>query len=158
MGVKPENFVELANPVSSEYAVFRKSILPELLDFFARNKTVAFPQRVFEIGRVLELDSSRPYGYVSRYMLCVAISDAKVDFNEIKRYLDAFALNSGISYKLKKHDFPWLEKGIGAEIFVGSKSIGFIGEVSKQVRENFGLTAKVAAFELELFEEPNYFD
>jgi phenylalanyl-tRNA synthetase beta chain len=139
--------VEIANPVSSNYTVFRKHIFPELLELFARNKHNAYPQRVFEIGRCVVMDKGSSTGVSEPLHLCVAVT-GDTNFTQIKSVLDAITLNMGIEYRMKKTKLPFLNAGRCAEIEVNGKK-GFVGEVSNSARKEFDLPKTTTVLEIE---------
>jgi len=149
LDIEKEQFVEIANPVSENYAVFRKRLFPELLDFLSKNKHCAFPQKIFEIGKVLQLDEKSETGVSERDTLCVAISGKEADFNQIKSALDAISGILGMEFSLRETTLQFLAKGRRAEITAGEKK-GFIGELSRETAREFGLEQPTAALEIEI--------
>ncbi len=149
MLLSSEEFVELENPLSNEFAVFRKSIIPELLDFLAKNKHCAYPQQIFEVGKVLHLNENSETGVEEKNVVCIALSGKEANFNEIKRFLDALCCALSWKYELKRAEHKAFKKGLCAVIKAGDKQ-GIIGEISKDVLQNFGLKMPVAVLELEL--------
>ncbi len=143
-----KNFVELANPVSKEWGVFRKKIIPEHLEFLQKNKRYEFPQKIFEIGNTLELDSKKETGVKENESVCITLSDKSTDFNKIKSHLDSLCKAFAWNYSLTKKDLELFEKGKSAEIKIGLNR-GIIGIVSKKTMEKFGLKEKTAVLELE---------
>jgi phenylalanyl-tRNA synthetase beta chain len=143
-----EEFVEIANPVSLNYSVLRKRLAPQLLDFLSKNKDKEFPQRIFEIGSCLELDSACENGVKQSNRVCVVSSHSNVNFTEIKSFLVSLCSYLGVECVVKKKIFPFMNDN-SAEIIVNGKK-GFIGELKKEVVDAFGLRKPVALFEFEL--------
>src|SRR3989338_4861660 len=56
MGLPEGKIVEIENPVSSNWSVFRDKLLPNLLEFFAYNKNQEYPQNIFEVGDIVLFD------------------------------------------------------------------------------------------------------
>tara|TARA_Y100000310_G_scaffold345859_1_gene471625 strand:+ start:19016 stop:20662 length:1647 start_codon:yes stop_codon:yes gene_type:complete len=144
-----EELVEISNPVSSNWEVMRKKLVPELLDFLSKNKHAEYPQRIFEIGTTLAIDAKKEEGVDQSYNLGIAISDPRANFTLAKSILDAVCNNLNIEYSLKEIGVDFLEKGKSGEIKT-SKGKGFIGEMDKQALSNFGLSTKTIVIELEL--------
>ncbi|MCD6478835.1 MAG: phenylalanine--tRNA ligase subunit beta [Candidatus Diapherotrites archaeon] len=142
-------FVELENPLSSEYCVFRQSIVPELLDFLSKNKHCAYPQKIFEVGRVVRPKLSEETRVEEKDVLCVAITHKDANFNEIKACLDAICKAMDWHYEMVRAEHAAFKKGLCAYIRLGSKR-GIIGEISEKVLANFNLKVPVAVLELEL--------
>ena len=55
IGFEKESFVEIANHVSLEWALLRKRILPEHLEFLAKNKRYEYPQKIYEVVKTVKL-------------------------------------------------------------------------------------------------------
>ena len=149
LDAEKERFVEIANPVSENYAVFRKRLFPELLDFLSKNKHCAYPQKIFEIGKTLEIDEKSETCVRERETLCVAISGKEADFNQAKSILDGIAGAVWMKYALRETSLPFLAKGRRAEITAGQKK-GIIGEVSREAAREFGLEQPAAVLEIEI--------
>ncbi|MAG21883.1 MAG: phenylalanine--tRNA ligase subunit beta [Candidatus Diapherotrites archaeon] len=144
-----EKFVEIENPMSENYAIFRKRLFPELLEFLSKNKHNSYPQKIFEVGKTLELDAKSETGVNEKNTLCIILIGKGAEFNTIKSVLDAITSNKGETYSLKETQLPFLEKGKQAELALGKRK-GFIGEVSKSTLNKFGLEQKTVVLELEI--------
>ncbi len=143
-----EEFVEINNPLSNNYEIFRKRLLPNLLMFLAKNKDKEFPQKIFEIGSCLELNSKEDNGVKQSNHICVVSSHSNTNFTEIKSILVSLCAYLGFSLTVKKKQFAFLEEN-SAEIIVNGKK-GFIGELKKEVEEKFSLKKPVIVLEFEL--------
>ncbi len=143
-----EEFVEIANPVSTSYEILRKRLAPQLLEFFAKNKNQEYPQRIFEIGSCLAVDSKAENGIKQSNNLCVALTHSNANYTEIKSHLDSLCKYLGLKNEVKKKQFAFFSEN-SAEVIIGNKK-GFIGEVKKEVLDNFGLRKPVVLFEIEL--------
>lgn len=142
-------FVELGNPMSSNWAILRKRLFPELLNFLAKNKSNSFPQKIFEIGTVLSLDDSTENGVHQSTNLCVVISHSDTNFTEIKSHLCSLLSQLGLSFSLSKISHPAFSENV-AQIIINGRP-GIIGEISPKTLSNFGLNKPVTIFEFELF-------
>ena len=49
--------VEIENPVSKNWNVFRTWIIPSLTEFLSKNTHREYPQTVFEVGEVVLFDA-----------------------------------------------------------------------------------------------------
>jgi phenylalanyl-tRNA synthetase beta chain len=148
MQMASDNFVEIANPVSTNFEILRKRLAPQLLDFFSKNKGAAFPQRIFEIGTCLSLDDKAEHGVRQSTNICVALTHSNVNFTEAKSFLATLCKYMGAELSVKKKSFPFFGEN-SAEIIVNGKK-GFLGEIKPEVIEAFGLRKPVALFEFEL--------
>lgn len=143
-----DSFVEIENPVSSNYAVLRKRLMPQLLSFISKNKDVEFPQKIFEIGTCLKLDEKSDNGVKQTTNVCILLTHTNVDFTQIKSVLSTLCDYLGFSFEIKKEKMPFLGEN-SAKIIINGKN-GFIGELSKEVEENFGLKKPAVILEFEL--------
>jgi phenylalanyl-tRNA synthetase beta chain len=155
MNLKENKIVEIENPISSSWSVFRNWILPSLLEFLSNNKHVEYPQKIFEIGNAVVMDETKETKTKDVKKIACAIADTKASYEDISSVLDSFLSSLGISYKLKPIKHESFIEGRVAGIFLEDKEIGFIGEVSPSVLENWKLEMPVAAFEIEL--EPIFY-
>jgi phenylalanyl-tRNA synthetase beta chain len=151
IGLKDQQFVEIANFVSTNYQIFRRHLFPELLEFLAKNKNQQYPQRIFEIGKTLELDAKADNGTKEARKVSAIMSASKTNFTEIKSVLDAIANGRGFKYSLKESNLPFLEKGKAAEILANGKTIGFVGELNRGILANFSLGTNSTMLEIEVF-------
>lgn len=149
LDVEKEKFVELANPMNENYTVFRKRIYPELLQFLSENKHYAFPQKIFELGKTLDLDPKAETGVSEKNRLCIALSGKGAEFTVTKGVLDTIADNFGLKYTLKENNDTTFETGKSAIINIGGKK-GILGEISKKTKQNFGIEQATAILEMEI--------
>ncbi|MDD3083736.1 MAG: hypothetical protein PHP82_01815 [Candidatus ainarchaeum sp.] len=115
---------------------------------FSKNKGVEFPQRVFEIGACVLPDSTSPTGVRQTMNICIASTHSNVNFTEIKSVLVFVCNYMGLECVVQKKAFPFLNEN-SVEIVINGKK-GFIGELKKEVVDNFGLRKPVALLEFEL--------
>ncbi len=149
LDAEKEQFVELANPVSLSYTVFRKHLFPELLDFLAANKHYAYPQKIFELGKTVELEPKSETAVAEKTKLCIALCGKEAEFTVIKSVLQAIAEHLGLQYELQELNNAAFVAGKSAAIKIGNKK-GLLGEVSKAVLQNFGLQMPTAVLEMEV--------
>lgn len=148
--LKENDFVEIANPVSSNYSVFRKKIFPELLEFLAKNKNARFPQKIFEIGRTIQVDELAESNVRENTSVCLAISHSSANYSEAKSIFEAIAKNNLIEFELKKTKHNSFIQGRSVEIISNKKTIGLIGEINPQVLQNFGIEVPATIIEFEI--------
>ncbi|MFH8108439.1 MAG: phenylalanine--tRNA ligase subunit beta [Candidatus Aenigmatarchaeota archaeon] len=150
MNLKEEKVAEIENIISENWCVFRNWLLPSLMEFFANNQHVEYPQKIFEVGDVVLIDKKQETRTRDVRKLAVAIADSKVSYDDIIAVLDAFMSLVGAKYKLKASKHPSFIEGRTAEILVKGKAIGIIGEIHPSVLENWKLEMPIAAFEIDL--------
>jgi len=152
------NLVELKNPLSREQKYLRNSLIPSLLKNIQNNKNYLKPGeeiRIFEVGKIFQ----RPRQ--EEKMLTGAISgDDK--FYEAKGVVDLLLQKLGIAnvwyddYQASPKDSSsdWWQPGRCAEIKIGQREIGFLGEIKKEPKAaifdfNFSLLQKLFSEEHE---------
>ncbi len=138
--------VKIKNPVSNEYTALRSSLLPGLLEVLSKNKEVAYPQKIFEIGEVLVKDEKNPTKTRTDLHLCALIAHKDASLTEA-----ASAANEalkGISLKLRAS--KQFIHGRTAAVYSKEQDIGMVGEIHPQLLENYGLEMPVAGFEVTL--------
>lgn len=148
MNVKEDKIVEIENPVSLNWNVFRNWLLPGLLEFLAANQHVEYPQKIFEIGNVTMIDEKQETKTKDVRKLCCAISNTKVGYEDISSKLDSFMRNLGIKYKLNPASHPSFIEGRMAKILVDKKAVGIIGEINPHVLNNWNMEMHVVVFEI----------
>lgn len=144
-----EDVVEIANPVSTNYEIYRKNLFPELLAFLAKNKNAPYPQHLFEIGKTVEPDSTTETGVREKQKLCVVLCDRKTGFSEIKSFLQAVCLAFSWKFELQEIEHPSLESGQAGKIIIEKKE-GIIGTVNPATLQRFGLETPVTVLEIEI--------
>jgi len=150
MNVKEEKMVEIENPVSLNWNIFRNWLIPSLMEFFSNNQHVKYPQKIFEIGDVVIIDEKEETRTKDIRKIAAAISDSKIGYADISAVLEALMTSRKKKYKLKKWNHPSFIEGRVAQIFVDNKVVGFIGEIRPEVLQNWKLEMPVATFELEI--------
>lgn len=144
-----DEFVELENPVSQNYAVFRKNLFPELLEFLGKNKNVSYPQHIFEVGKVLELNSKSETGVLEPYHVGIALCGSNANFSLAKSHLQALCNSLNLKFSVGETNHPAFEKGQTAEITCNGKK-GIIGKLNQKTMGNFGIEKPTVVIEIEL--------
>jgi phenylalanyl-tRNA synthetase beta chain len=144
------NLVEIENPVSSNWSVFRNSLIPGCLSFLSSNKHVEYPQKIFEIGDVVEIDDSQETKTRDIRKLVVLLTDGMISYENISSVLGSLMDNLGIVYKLEEMKSEKFVEGRCASVMVKNKVVGGIGEIHPEVIENFGLEMPVVVLEISL--------
>jgi phenylalanyl-tRNA synthetase beta chain len=149
---EPARPLELKNPVSTEYALLRPSLLPGLLDVLARNKHADYPQRLFEVGDVAVRDDAREVRARTELRAAVVTAHANASLTEAASALHELlkAVGGWDRYRLEPSKEALFLEGRRALVRVEKAERGRVGEVHPEVLEQLGLTVPVAAFELTL--------
>ncbi len=141
--------LEVENPMSSSKDCLRSWIYPCHLEFLSMNTHVPYPQKIFEVGEVVQ-------GIKTRRHLCVTLSPS--DFTEAKQMLDHVAGRLRFEYELVPQEFPWLIEGRCGKIVVGKKEIGVIGEVHPGKLNELGIFNPVSLFEIDIDSLRRFYD
>ena len=153
MNLPDAKIVEIENPMSSNWSAFRDKLMPNLLDFLAYNKNQDYPQQIFEVGDVVFLDpTNKDTGVTNRRMLAVALTNTQIRYEDASSLLSAFLSGLGQKLTLRKTNHPSFIPGRVAEIVVGNKTIGLIGEIHPAVLNSWNLEKAVVGFELDIEE------
>ncbi|MCA9755373.1 MAG: phenylalanine--tRNA ligase subunit beta [Candidatus Eisenbacteria bacterium] len=141
--------VVLDNPISSDQTQLRTSLLPGLLQTFARNRHNALPQRVFELGEVSFLSDEAETGAHERHYVAFGTIAPKVGFAEIRAEAEAFVREARIPFRLERAEVPFLVPGRAA-FLVGDAGapIGVFGEVHPRTLARLGLQNPAVMFEM----------
>jgi phenylalanyl-tRNA synthetase beta chain len=161
MRLDNDEHVMVAQPISQDRTMIRKSLLNGLMEFLEDNKHEELPQKIFEVGDVAYIDPNTETGTVILKKISCAVTHSNANFTEIKSITDSFVSNIGLKMKIEPSNHPSFIKGRCAA-FKGvsednngnvndSKGSvkGFFGEIDPEVITNFELEYPVVAFEIE---------
>ncbi|HIH71156.1 MAG TPA: phenylalanine--tRNA ligase subunit beta, partial [Methanothermobacter thermautotrophicus] len=156
MRLEEDERVEVAQPISRDRTMIRKSLLNGLLEFFEDNKHEDLPQKIFEVGDVVYIDpESETRSRVVKKLAC-AVTHSSAGFTEIKSLAAAVVENLGYEFRIEPLEHPSFIEGRCAAIESEGKSsaiVGFFGEVHPEVVTNFNLEYPVIALEIEFKEK-----
>jgi len=148
---KPEKTVEIANPTSSEYKIARTSVLPSLMRSLMDNKHESFPQRIFEVSDIINVNMKTECRSERHLHVAGVSSHSTANFTEIKSTVEALLANLGLfRWKIKPTCNSSFIEGRVATIQLRKKNIGFLGEIHPEVLNNFELENPVCGFEINL--------
>jgi phenylalanyl-tRNA synthetase beta chain len=149
LSIKKDRLIEVEES-KSEYSLLRQDLLHYLLKIFRQNVDSEYPQKIFELGRVFELDSEgkTETGIIEKENLSIAIADPKTGFTEIKQILDLVMRQLDIEYKLEESESPYFIIGRCAKLIVGDKEVGHIGEIHPRILNNLKIKMPVSALEI----------
>lgn len=150
MNLPEDQRVVVAQPISQDRTMIRKSLLNGLMEFLEDNTHEELPQKIFEVGEVVYLDESAETRTRGVSKLAALVTHSAANFTEIKSLTASLISNLGLQMTVKPLDHPSFIKGRCAEVVTkGDKVKGFFGEVSPLVISNFNLEYPVVGFELE---------
>jgi phenylalanyl-tRNA synthetase beta chain len=159
------NPIKLLNPIASQMAVMRSSLIPGLLDNIKYNAShKADRVRVFELGKVFARDAAMKDGELSVEGVAQPLKLAGAAWGAVtpeqwgsaKRGVDYFDIKADIA-ALLPHDarfekalHPLFHPGRSAAILVGKTAIGWLGELHPKHLAAFELAHAPVAFELDV--------
>jgi len=148
---KAGKMIRLANPVSTEYSIVRNDLLPSLMKNLADNKHQAYPQQMFEVSDVIEINQKAETRTGRKLHVACVSSHSTANFTEIKSYVEALLANLGFKkWTIKETRHPSFLQGRAATLHVKSRKIGIVGEIHPEVLNNFELENPTSAFEINL--------
>ena len=149
--IKEGEYEKLLDSEDEGYNMLRVNIMPEILRSLNVNRKNKYPHKVFENGFCIKPDKNIDTKAKNNPKLAVAIADPKSNYTWIKGVFDSFIKLNDLNLKVKPNDnCEFLIPGRSADIILDNQKIGYIGEISPSVLENFGLIVPVVGFELEI--------
>jgi phenylalanyl-tRNA synthetase beta chain len=150
MKVPDEGFIEISNPMTENYTIVRKSILPNLLASESVSANAVYPHKIFEVGKVAFMDEADNYGSKTQTYLGFLYSDGEAGFNQVSSHISAVLYYLGREYTLEETNDPRFIEGRAARIFNGGQLVGTMGEIHPEVLENWGIQMPCACAEIDL--------
>ncbi len=136
--------IMIMNPKSEDYSAVRRSLFNGTMEFFKRNKHNGFPQKIFEIGDVIDQN-------VQKRLLSIGICSNSSSYSEIKGYLDALLSSAGIHNPvISSENLNGFINGRSGGIMINEKKSGFIGEVHPETIKAYELELPVVYMQIEL--------
>ncbi|MDE2203170.1 MAG: phenylalanine--tRNA ligase subunit beta [Burkholderiaceae bacterium] len=158
--------IPLLNPIASQYAVMRSTLIGGLVDKVRYNlNRKASRVRMFEVGRVFHRDASvedgglSVAGYAQPMMAGgIAYGPAKeeqwgvpsraVDFFDVKG--DVESLLWPLQARFERAEHPALHPGRSTRVVLNGRAIGWIGELHPRWLQKYDLPTAPVVWELEL--------
>jgi phenylalanyl-tRNA synthetase beta chain len=145
------DFIEVEDS-KTERDVLRIDMLTNLLQVLSENSDSAYPQKIFEIGKVFSKDLSEKSetGILEEENLSIAMIDEKITFTELKQVLDYLFRMLNLEYEIEEiEDNNYIPGRVG-KIIVDGKGIGVIGELAPRVIKNWKIKMPIIALEIKL--------
>src|SRR5690606_32933002 len=160
--------IRLLNPIASQLAVMRSSLIGGLLANIAHNaKHRQTRVRVFELGRVFARDASVADGGLSvagvaqpTHLAAAAWGPAlaeqwgepvrPVDFFDVKRDLETLLGARAADLRCEAAAHPALHPGRSARLELDGKAIGWLGEVHPRWAQQLDLAHAPVVFEIDV--------
>jgi phenylalanyl-tRNA synthetase beta chain len=139
MNAPDEKAVEAIKPVSAEQSVARTWLLPALMVVLEKNRNREYPQRLFEVGEVLDAEGR------THFKAAAVIAHSRTNYSEIKAQTGGLMKNLKLDAQDEAYSHPSFIEGRCSR-----NKNGFFGELKPEVLANFGIEVPVTALELKL--------
>jgi phenylalanyl-tRNA synthetase beta chain len=142
-----KNLIEMEKPVSLEFKYLRPSLIPGLLKNLSENRKNYEKINLFEIGSIFY--KSEEGTKEERVLSLISSSE---DFYQLKGKINLFLGKmslSNISYHQKGKKELFHDKKTG-EIFFEKERIGFLGEVSEEIKKEMKIKENILIAEINL--------
>jgi phenylalanyl-tRNA synthetase beta chain len=154
---QPRNYLEVANPISSDKTVMRQDILASMLEVVEKNHRIRDRIALFEIGpEILPPGDDRGIQEQTKLIMCLSGARShpswqspdqeNMDYFDLKGLVEALLAElhiPGVSYQ--PACFPSFHPGKTARLEKGGGLLGILGEIHPQVKDNYKLPEKPLA-------------
>ena len=160
---RPYTHVTVLNPLTSDRAHLRRTLLPSLLNTARANLRFTDRVTIFELGRVFIPRPEETLPAEPRRVGAVMVGPREADtwlaheaaplgFFDLKGVAEALAVRLGLAdVRWERGDHPALHPGRTARLLVGGVEAGVLGELHPTVRAAFDLPNQpVVVMELDL--------
>ncbi|OGD94060.1 phenylalanine--tRNA ligase subunit beta [Candidatus Curtissbacteria bacterium RIFCSPHIGHO2_01_FULL_41_44] len=148
-GVKMEDTVELANPLTSDWQFMRPTILVSLTDIIAKNQNLASEIKIFEVAKTyLSQENDLP-----KQDLMLGITLQNADFYGIKGLVENIfgVLQRDVKFeKLSNYSSELFDKSQSARVKTANTEVGTVGILNSKITDYFQIEGQIAACELNL--------
>jgi len=155
LNYQDEELIELENPISSEQRYLRLSLIPNLLKNIKDNLRYFEEIKIFELGRVYKKLKTLEKRMLTGLIVKKGMKGFE-EFYQLKGVIDSLLNKLGINniwyddYRPTPAESKisiWQQRKC-AEIKVGQKEIGFLGEISPSILENLKIPTSIFIFDL----------
>jgi phenylalanyl-tRNA synthetase beta chain len=151
-----EDRITVAQPITQDRTMIRKSLVNSLLEFLEDNKHEELPQKIFEIGDVAYIDESAETKMRTVKKLAAAMVSSNANYTDIKAIVESFTSNMGFEMNITDSNNSIFIPGRCADFEVTTTDdklpftfTGYYGELHPEVITNFDLEYPVVLFEVE---------
>ncbi|MGH2582902.1 MAG: phenylalanine--tRNA ligase subunit beta, partial [Anaerolineales bacterium] len=161
-------YVEIANPISSERTVLRKSLLASVLEVLETNAKLRERVAVFDIGKVFHASEAGllPDELQRLVLACFGPRDfeswqsgdqSPLDFYDMKGTINSLLSSLGISdLKYEPAQHPVFHPSKGAKVMHADRQLCVFGELHPEVRRQYDLpdaNVQIATFNMDFLLE-----
>ncbi len=127
-GLKLDRHLKVKNPLSLDQAYLRSSLLPSLATTSVKNQTYAKEFGMYEISKVFTPNKVGELPQENLHLGTI-VKTAQNSYAGVKKVLDAICNEHNLSPTVRPADVVGLTPGRAAELFMGERRLGMIGEV-----------------------------
>jgi phenylalanyl-tRNA synthetase beta chain len=151
-------YVKIVNPISKEYEFMRTFLAPGLMRNIAYNVNRGEKNlRFVEFGKTFfESEDGLPYEQTT---ICCAItgkereyfwrdSPGEYDFFDIKGVVEGLLELIRLDFTVERSREPFLKASSGGDLVIEGEKIGWLGEISGEVTDFYGIDQKVYCLEV----------
>jgi phenylalanyl-tRNA synthetase beta chain len=142
--------VELANPVSDQFAFLRDALFLSLLGTLARNTGAGYPQRFSEVGPVLTANPGSETGADTRYHAGVFLAEESAGFADAAALVDYVLRSFGVAGVREPTVVPGTIPGRAAAVRLTGELVAEVGEVHPRLLRELHVPVPVAWAEIDL--------
>ena len=148
--LKPDSHLKLRNPLSSEQAFLRTSLLPSHLQVLVRNRTYAKTLGYYELSKVfVPVEGKEQPDEPLR--LAILIARPQDAYRQVKGLLDALSLDLNVAITVTPtNETGAFASGRVAHISLARKVIGTIGQLDPTILRNNKIAGEAAYLEIDV--------
>ena len=153
--------IVLEHPLSDNYEVLRRSLVPSFLSVISRNvKRGNADGKIFEIARTYAPKNLPLTEFPTETKkLCIAVFGADNDFFTLKGAIERIGNSFGLEFDLtKRAEKTYLHPGVSAKIILDGEEIGCYGQIRYEVAADYDLECKVYVAEIDYDKLSDKFD
>jgi len=157
LGYEPPKHLKIKNPLSSEQAYMRSELLPSLVATVAKNAHYSRDFGLFELSKVFKANSQKAPEEPTHLAVI-----SRQGYGGAKAALDVLAQELRLRPELKLRKLPAMHPARSAQVWLGSRLLGVIGELHPDVLRADKIDGELGYLELDfgalvkLAGEPNY--
>ncbi|WP_294514490.1 phenylalanine--tRNA ligase subunit beta [uncultured Intestinimonas sp.] len=144
---------KILNPLGEDTSIMRTTVLPSMLEILTRNYNYRNQNvKLYEVGRIY-LPGGEDGLAVENKVLSMGAYGDDMDFFALKGAVEAILKDlraQDVRFEVPSVPNPSYHPGRCADVYVGARHIGVLGQIHPLVSKNYGVDAEFYCAELEL--------
>ena len=142
----------VVNAPSNEINALRTALAESIINILRNSQYAPQPVKVFEIGEVVTECNECHNRWRNELRVCWAIMDSETRFEEMHATLYTIARELGLDkmLALKPCNINMFTRGRCADVYIGERLIGFLGEVNPEKLERLGILYPITLAEVSI--------